>query len=169
METFKIVPAPIHEHYNEERQRAELCGRVFCPYGYVGIEKLTKTSMETKHCIKCWDNGHDGGYCCIDNCSCHPKTPMPNPKTIEDIMKDFDEKYSFYVDLHYSTVRDFLLLAIETAFKETMVERKVCPIHYEGKEYWAKAECWQCNSALDYNSVLIEIKSNQSKFLGRKV
>ena len=32
-----ISPPPIHEHYNEETQRAELCDRVVCPFGFVGI------------------------------------------------------------------------------------------------------------------------------------
>lgn len=35
----KIVVSspPIHKHYSEETQMGEVCDRVFCPYGFVGI------------------------------------------------------------------------------------------------------------------------------------
>lgn len=33
----EITPPPIHSHYNEEMQRSELCGRVVCPKGFVGL------------------------------------------------------------------------------------------------------------------------------------
>lgn len=33
----KVGPPPVHTHYNEENQKSELCGRVFCPQGFVGI------------------------------------------------------------------------------------------------------------------------------------
>lgn len=36
-EKVKIVPPPIHEHYDEKTDRAELCGKVFCPHGFVGV------------------------------------------------------------------------------------------------------------------------------------
>lgn len=41
---FMAEPPPIHSHYSEETQRAELCGRVVCPFGYVGIT-FNKTTM----------------------------------------------------------------------------------------------------------------------------
>lgn len=42
---WKVAPPPIHTHYSEETQRAELCGRVVCPFGYVGIT-FNKTTMQ---------------------------------------------------------------------------------------------------------------------------
>lgn len=42
---LKVVPPPIHEHYNEETDQSELCGYVFCPYGFVGIEKITNQTL----------------------------------------------------------------------------------------------------------------------------
>lgn len=38
----KVTTPPIHEHYNSETDEMELCGHVFCPYGYVGIEVVNK-------------------------------------------------------------------------------------------------------------------------------
>lgn len=34
----RITTPPIHQHYNSQTDMAELCGRVFCPHGFVGIE-----------------------------------------------------------------------------------------------------------------------------------
>lgn len=42
---FRAEPPPIHSHYSEETQRAELCGRVVCPYGFVGIRYVGKTRV----------------------------------------------------------------------------------------------------------------------------
>lgn len=36
----KITTPPIHTHYNSDTQRSELCGRVFCPEGFVGVEVI---------------------------------------------------------------------------------------------------------------------------------
>lgn len=35
---YVITTPPLHTHYDEQTQRRELCGRVFCPYGYVGVK-----------------------------------------------------------------------------------------------------------------------------------
>ncbi len=36
----KITTPPIHTHYNSDTGLSELCGRVFCPEGFVGIEVI---------------------------------------------------------------------------------------------------------------------------------
>lgn len=36
-EKIEVGPPPIHTHYSEQMQRDELCGRVVCPEGFVGV------------------------------------------------------------------------------------------------------------------------------------
>lgn len=43
---FKVGPPPIHEHYNEKTDRAELCGRVVCPEGFIGISLGSASDAE---------------------------------------------------------------------------------------------------------------------------
>lgn len=42
---IKVGSPPIHTHYNEETGHAELCGRVVCPFGFVGIEVDTTSKI----------------------------------------------------------------------------------------------------------------------------
>ena len=35
---IKITTPSIHSHYNEEKCMSELCGRVVCPFGFLGVE-----------------------------------------------------------------------------------------------------------------------------------
>lgn len=41
-----VGPPPIHTHYNEQMQRDELCGRVFCPHGFIGISVASPNTTE---------------------------------------------------------------------------------------------------------------------------
>lgn len=45
MKEIEVGVPPVHEHYNEETDRAELCGFVVCPYGFVGISLKDKKNI----------------------------------------------------------------------------------------------------------------------------
>ena len=36
----RITTPPIHTHYSSDTGKDEVCGRVFCPNGFVGIEVI---------------------------------------------------------------------------------------------------------------------------------
>ena len=42
----EVGPPPIHEHYNPETDRSELCGHVFCPHGFVGLSRKKAAPVE---------------------------------------------------------------------------------------------------------------------------
>jgi len=48
MREIKVSSPPIHTHFNEENEQAELCNHVFCPKGFVGIEVIDNTHENTK-------------------------------------------------------------------------------------------------------------------------
>ena len=45
---MEITPPPIHTHYNEHTEQAEPCGRVICPFGFVGIKKSDFENLNFK-------------------------------------------------------------------------------------------------------------------------
>lgn len=38
-DSFEVGPPPIHKHYDPETQNGEVCDKVFCPHGFVGIKR----------------------------------------------------------------------------------------------------------------------------------
>ena len=48
-ETIRITTPPLHEHRDEYGVK-RVCGKVFCPKGYVGIEVIKTQEKEQKYC-----------------------------------------------------------------------------------------------------------------------
>lgn len=82
----------------------------------------TSNMNKTIHCKLCWDGGHDGGYCCIDDCKCHSQG---KPETWEE---EFDKVYPVFEGFNLTShrfVKSFIRKQIEAARKEEWRKVKI--------------------------------------------
>jgi hypothetical protein len=57
----RMTTPPIHQHYDPETDLAKLCGHVFCPHGFVGIEVIGNIYENPERLEARDDQGRKGG------------------------------------------------------------------------------------------------------------